>query len=125
VGKIENILVKKRGKSGIISMIEIQGTEAVVQVYTEYNVRALLIGENTKFTRQDKKVVSGLNILPSGFFYLEKKGDSFVFRGGGYGHGVGMSQNGANIMAKQNKTYADILTFYFPGTAVQSQAALG
>lgn len=124
VGKIQDISVKKRGKSGIISMIEIQGSEATVQVYTEYNVRALLIGENTKFTRQDKKEVSGLNILPSGFFYLEKKGESYIFHGGGYGHGVGMSQNGANTMAKQNRTYADILTFYFPGTTVQSQEVL-
>lgn len=125
VGKIQNILVKKRGKSGIISMIEIQGSEATVQVYTEYNVRALLIGDNTKFKRQDKKEVSGLSILPSGFFYIEKKGESYVFHGGGYGHGVGMSQNGANTMAKQNQTYVDILTFYFPGTTVQSQEVLG
>ena len=106
-------------------MIEIQGSEATIQVYTEYNVRALLIGDNTKFKRQDKKEVSGLGILPSGFFYLEKKGDSYVFHGGGYGHGVGMSQNGADTMAKQNRTYVDILTFYFPGTTVQSQEVPG
>lgn len=125
VGAIQNITVKKRGKSGIVSMVEIQGSEAVVRVYTEYNIRTLLIGEKTKFTRQDKKEVTGLSILPSGFFYLEKKGDSYLFHGGGYGHGVGMSQTGANAMAKQNKTYTDILTFYFPGTTVQSREAPG
>lgn len=125
VGKIQNITIKKRGKGGIVSMIEIQGTEETIQVYTEYNVRVLLIGENTKFTRQDKREVTGLSILPSGFFYLEKKGESFCFHGGGYGHGVGMSQNGANAMAKQKKNYIDILTFYFPGTTVQGKEFLG
>lgn len=125
VGEIQNITVKKRGSSGIVSMMEIQGSEETIQVYTEYNIRTLLIGEKTKFTRQDKKVADGLSILPSGFFYLEKKGDEYVFHGGGYGHGVGMSQNGANAMAKQNKNYTEILTFYFPGTTVQSREALG
>lgn len=125
VGKIQKITIKKRGKGGIVSMVEIEGSDATVQVYTEYNVRALLVGEKTKFTRQDKREVTGLSILPSGFFYLEKKGDSFLFHGGGYGHGVGMSQNGANTMAKQKKTYTDILTFFFPGTTVQALESLG
>lgn len=120
VGTVQNIVVKKRGKGGIVSMVEIEGSEETVRVYTEYNIRTLLIGENTKFTRQDKKEVTGLSILPSGFFYLEKKGDSFVFHGGGYGHGVGMSQNGANTLAAQGKGYGEILAFYFPGTSVRT-----
>lgn len=124
VGDIKNITVKQRGEGGVVSIIEIEGTKNTVQVYTEYNIRLLLAGVNTIYKRQDKQEVTGLTLLPSGFFYLEKKGDSYVFHGGGYGHGVGMSQNGANTMAKQGKTYSDILTFYFPGTKVQERQSL-
>lgn len=124
VGEIKNIEVKERGPSGIVSMLEIEGTEETVRIYTEYNIRTLLAGENTKFTRQDKKEVTGLSILPSGFFYIEKKGDSFTIQGGGYGHGVGMSQTGANELAKKGKSVEDILTFYFPETIVQSLEVL-
>ena len=37
----------------------------------------------------------------------------------GYGHGVGLSQFGANSMATQGKNYKDILSHYFPGTKVE------
>lgn len=43
----------------------------------------------------------------------------FVFRGRGYGHGLGMSQWGAQGMAQAGFSYADILTHYFPGTYLQ------
>ena len=41
-------------------------------------------------------------------------GSDFVIKGRGYGHGVGMSQYGAVEMAKQGKTYYEILMYYYP-----------
>lgn len=41
---------------------------------------------------------------------------SIKFSVTGYGHGVGMSQYGANAMAKEGKTYKEILSHYYPGT---------
>ena len=41
-----------------------------------------------------------------------------VFTSNGYGHGVGMSQYGANGMAKEGKNYKEILTHYYTGTKV-------
>ncbi|MCD8333327.1 MAG: SpoIID/LytB domain-containing protein, partial [Clostridiales bacterium] len=38
--------------------------------------------------------------------------------GGGLGHGIGMSQYGANGMAQAGKSYEEILTAFFPGTEV-------
>lgn len=43
-------------------------------------------------------------------------GDSVTLTTTGYGHGVGMSQYGANVMAKNGSTYRDILENYYPGT---------
>lgn len=54
--------------------------------------------------------------LRSTAFTLEYTGESFVFTVTGYGHGVGMSQYGANVMAQQGLGYRDILAHYYPGT---------
>lgn len=50
---------------------------------------------------------------------VSKKGDSFVFEGRGWGHGVGMCQWGAKMMGEEGKDYREILEFYYPGTAVE------
>lgn len=55
--------------------------------------------------------------------WLEDTGDTFVLSMRRYGHGVGMSQRGAQQMAKAHgMTAAQILSFYFPGTALESRA---
>ena len=67
--------------------------------------------------------VSGLALrqlfsLRSTDFTLTWTGDCFLFRVRGYGHGIGMSQYGANLMAEQGADYAAILNHYYPGTAL-------
>ncbi|MDO4816594.1 MAG: stage II sporulation protein D [Bacillota bacterium] len=56
--------------------------------------------------------------LRSTDFELEHTGSGFVFTVKGYGHGVGMSQYGANIMAKNGADYKEILAHYYPGTVL-------
>jgi stage II sporulation protein D len=51
--------------------------------------------------------------LKSTYFSVEQKGDMIVFNGRGYGHGVGLCQEGAMEMARLNYTYKDILNFYY------------
>ena len=48
----------------------------------------------------------------------------YVLSGGGYGHGVGLNQYGALGQAKANRTYRDILAFYYPGTTLGEGADL-
>lgn len=57
--------------------------------------------------------------LPSANFSIEASNDSLSFTTYGYGHGVGMSQYGANDMAKEGKTYQQILAHYYPGTQLK------
>ena len=45
-------------------------------------------------------------------------GDTYVFDGAGWGHQLGMSQFGANAMAREGFDYDEILKFYFPGVQV-------
>ena len=51
--------------------------------------------------------------LKSTFFSVEQRRDSIVFKGRGYGHGVGLCQEGAMNMAKMGYTYKEILSFYY------------
>lgn len=52
-------------------------------------------------------------------FEIDFSNDAFKFTVKGYGHGVGMSQTGANAMAKRGNSYEEILLYYYPGTKLE------
>lgn len=58
--------------------------------------------------------------LRSSDFSWERKGSHIVIQTKGYGHGVGMSQFGADGMAKEGKSYKDIVTHYYQGVEISS-----
>lgn len=77
-------------------------------------VSSVLIGGVTLTGNQ----VRGALGLRSPTFTVAFDGANFTFQVTGYGHGVGMSQYGANAMAKSGSTFRDILTWYYTGTEV-------
>lgn len=119
IGKLKKVRIKKRKSGGVVYMAVIVGSEATVRVYSEYNIRMLLFCENAIVRKNDGTNVSGMSILPSGFFVLDKSGSSYEFKGGGFGHGTGMSQTGANELAQVGKTCEEILAYYFSGVEVR------
>ena len=58
--------------------------------------------------------------LRSASFTLTYDGSQFVFDVTGFGHGVGMSQYGADAMAAEGKTYVEILQHYYTGVTVEA-----
>lgn len=73
------------------------------------------------------KVYSGIFFrktfgLRSTDFDVNKNGEGFVFITRGYGHGVGMSQYGANMMAKEGYSYDEILSYYYKGTKLSKNS---
>lgn len=74
-------------------------------------------GQKTISGRKLRENVLGYK-LKSAAFDVYFDGENFVFTTYGYGHGVGMSQNGANILGKQGYSYVEILKFYFTGIEV-------
>lgn len=56
--------------------------------------------------------------LPSSDFSIQQKNDHVIFTTKGYGHGVGMSQYGANGMAKSGKGYKEIIHHYYQNTEI-------
>ncbi len=116
IGDLVSIEVTKRGPSGIIEEMVITGTAETILVKGQSNARAILCPENVTIRKQDGSTVNGWTTLPSAYFYVEDT-NGFTIHGGGFGHGVGMSQNGANDMAILGYTASDIILHYY--TAVE------
>jgi SpoIID/LytB domain len=69
------------------------------------------------FTYPMRQIRTDLN-LKSAFFTLLVEGDSVIFNGRGYGHGVGLCQEGAMVMASKGYTYSQIIGFYYSGVII-------
>jgi SpoIID/LytB domain protein len=67
----------------------------------------------------DIRSMIGTTIMKSPYIKeVQNNTDNWTFIGGGWGHGIGMSQYGANEMARQGIGYSDILKFYYPNTVL-------
>ncbi len=125
IGAVTSITVTARGAGGVVSEIIIEGTEATIKLLRQGNVRSFLGSRDYVITKKDGSTVDGMSSLPSAFICLEevREGENltgYQIYGGGYGHGVGMSQNGAKTMASQGMTFEEILQFFYPGTELKS-----
>jgi hypothetical protein len=83
----------------------------------------LLEGERRRVLRGwDFKIIVGRELgwktLKSSRFEVARAGDNFIFRGAGFGHGLGLCQSGAHVMARRGASYRQILAQYLPGTNV-------
>ena len=81
-------------------------------------------GNRVKEIKIQNATLTGVEIrnifeLRSANFDIELKEKSIVFKVNGYGHGVGMSQWGAEVMARNGSNYKEILYHYYPGTLVE------
>jgi SpoIID/LytB domain protein len=107
VGRVTAVSVTRRGVSGRAVEVEVRGTGATVTIKGELTIRQLFGG------------------LKSSLFVVSPTADAagrataFTFSGGGFGHGVGMCQIGATEMAKDGKSYKDILEYYYRNVQVR------
>ena len=112
IGESRGICVYQRAASGLIGEILVEGSEKTVKVSGEYNIRRLLAPTDSALTLNDGSTREGMSALPSAFWCAEHTVGadgslaSVTFYGGGYGHGVGMSQVGAWKMAESGATYS-------------------
>jgi stage II sporulation protein D len=103
LGPIRDLQPLARGPSGRIYRLKITGENDYVVIGKELEIRRALSQSH----------------LYSSAFIVEKRDGRFVLRGAGWGHGVGLCQIGAAVMADQGKNYQEILVHYYPGTALQ------
>ena len=123
--KIFGMICIERLPGGVMDELLIITDKGTYKVISEYSIRYIL-KQDAEVIRQDGSVYEGGNLLPSAYFVLDevKKENAVVgyeITGGGYGHGVGMSQNGAKAMAVQGYRAEEILTFFFRDCKIEKQ----
>ncbi len=122
--EIRNLTVLARGAGGVADELLIETDRDTYKIISENTIRYVLCDGETLVQRQDGSQVNAKTLLPSAFFTIEiaKEGETVVgynLTGGGFGHGVGMSQNGARSMAAEGYGAGDILRFFYEGCSVK------
>ncbi len=111
---LKDTLVKAGYKAcGDIKAIEILGRD------NSGRARELKIKtskDDLALSAKDFRNSLGPNVIRSTNFQVNIAGSDAVFEGLGWGHGVGMCQWGAYFMAKEGRSYKDILQYYYPGS---------
>ncbi len=123
IGSVKDIEVTERNEGGVVQKVLVTGEKGTLEIVYEHAIRVALNGKGQKITRANGNETTGGNMLPSGFFVVDKveedgEATGFRFRGGGFGHGAGMSQNGANHMAGAGKSCEEILNLFYEGTVL-------
>lgn len=124
VGRVQDLAVTERGAGGIASVLKVSGDQGTTYIEGQSGIRSALGNKELVITKKDGNTMQNSATLPSAFISVEKRvaedgGVSFHIYGGGYGHGVGMSQNGAQSMAKNGMDYESILSFFYRGAELR------
>jgi SpoIID/LytB domain protein len=69
---------------------------------------------------EDIRRILGYSKIKSTLFAIQKSNGKFIFKGRGFGHGVGLCQHGARAMAQAGETYQNILNHYYPKAILRS-----
>ncbi len=100
IGELLALEPLERGESGRIWKLRIVGSQKTMVVGKELEIRRILSESHLK----------------SSAFEVEITSDKVILHGSGWGHGVGLCQIGAAVMAVRGYTYRQILEHYYPGT---------
>jgi stage II sporulation protein D len=100
--RLSDIVITKRDAGGRAEVITLEGERRRVLRGWDFK---LIVGR-----------ALGWNLIKSSRFEVTRAGANFVFRGSGFGHGLGLCQAGAHVMARRGMPYQQILMHYFPGT---------
>jgi SpoIID/LytB domain protein len=102
LGLIRDVQALARGSSGRIYRLKLTGERDYIIIGKELEIRRALSRTH----------------LYSSAFVVDRELGRFVLRGAGWGHGVGLCQIGAAVMANAGKTYTEILQHYYRGASV-------
>lgn len=109
--RLLSVAVSREDESGRAELITIEGDRRLTVNGWDFKI---IVGR-----------VLGWNLLKSSRFEITQAGPDFVFRGSGFGHGLGLCQEGAHVMATRGANYRQILAKYFPTTQISKGAVSG
>lgn len=104
--RLTDVIVSRRDATGRAELITLEGERRRTLRGWDFK---LIVGRSL-----------GWNLLKSSRFSVTRAGGGFAFRGFGFGHGLGLCQEGAHVMAQRGLTYRQIISKYFPGTSIMS-----
>ena len=112
-GKIIDLIPVERGTSGRLVRLKIVGTLRTLTIGKELEIRRTLSSSHLYSSAfvVDKEYKEDEKEIPS----------RFILTGSGWGHGVGLCQIGAAVMGEQGYKYKEILSHYYPGSAIEQQ----
>lgn len=110
LGMIQQFIPLERGESGRIYKLEIKGDKRTLIVGKELEIRRLLSDSHLKSSAFDIEYI--LDGKPSD----ASSWDHVILKGRGWGHGVGLCQIGAAVMASEGYAYTQILSHYYPSS---------
>lgn len=113
LGPIEKIDIIRRNSGNYITEAIIYYRDGIRSYKNEYKLRRILSERMINLKDKKGNSLEGWGLLPSASFELEEIDGVMKVTGAGYGHGIGMSQQGAGKMAKEGKTYEEILKYYY------------
>ena len=119
IGNLMRLEVTERGAGGVALVLVAEGDRGSAVIETENKIRRALGGSGYEIMKQDGNLTPARDLLPSAFFEIEEQPEQIILHGGGFGHGIGMSQNGANEMAKQGMGYEEILKTFYCGVTIE------
>ena len=102
-GLIRDLVPLERGGSGRLYTLRVEGEKRTMTIGKELIIRRWLSESHLK----------------SSAFEVHWEGDTVVLKGRGWGHGVGLCQIGAAVMAYRGYTYDQILAHYYPGSRIE------
>ena len=115
---VHTLEIVRRGKENVAEELLVGTDNGEYRVYSEYNIRTVLCDGLADAVKQDGSTYFCKTLIPSGFIELTcREGEhgivGYSICGGGFGHGNGMSQNGAKHMALNGWNMEQILEFYY------------
>lgn len=108
--RVDQVMVSKRDETGRAEFITLEGEHRKAIRGWDFKI---IVGR-----------VLGWNVLKSSRFEISRSGSNFIFRGSGFGHGLGLCQEGAHVMAARGVNFQRILEKYFPGTSVRKDTEI-
>jgi SpoIID/LytB domain protein len=107
--RLDQVVISKRDETGRAEFITLEGEHRKSVRGWDFKI---IVGR-----------VLGWNVLKSSRFEVARSGSNFIFRGSGFGHGLGLCQEGAHVMAARGSSYQKILEKYFPGARISPRGS--
>lgn len=125
-GSILELEVGERSAGGAVTKLLIKGEAGDTVIENEYRIREFLSPGTHPVILQNGTANTSMRLLPSAYMFFEKISEdgqsySLHIQGGGYGHGVGMSQNGAKYLAQDGMDWKQILSVFYKDITFESE----